>query len=169
MFCLSSTSEPTLPCTEIDGAGEGTLADYQELALGLLDENTPRMECLEVGRSRLSTGLAFRTGFGLLEAQPHFVGVRKSERFVEIVPFGTGVEIDAVQATRPGPGEDHLHDLVRHAAAAELGLGVDVQNDGALGAGVMGIGGPGREQDSAATGHPPSAIDREPMPVRTVS
>jgi hypothetical protein len=28
---------PILPCTEIDGAAARTLADYKELALGLLD------------------------------------------------------------------------------------------------------------------------------------
>jgi len=78
-YKVINPSIPVLPCwffacTEIDGAGTGTLANYKELTRGLPDS----------GRQRVGTEVC-EAG---LELQPHFVGGFKPKLFIEVPALG---------------------------------------------------------------------------------
>ena len=67
----------------------------------------------------------------LAQIQAHFVAGFEAQGFVEAAAFVAGVESYAGEAFALAPVEDRLHELAGDAAAAVVGVGIDVENCGA--------------------------------------
>jgi hypothetical protein len=78
------------------------------------------------------------------------------------------VQIDAPEAVSLRPLQDRRHHLPRHATAPEFRLGIYIENHGALGARIMWIRRPRREQHASAASHAPRTVNRKPVPVGTI-
>jgi hypothetical protein len=126
------------PCTEIDESAPRTLADYKELALGLLHSMScagtaaPSVQPSAVRhlqRPGRLPGIHDRSNFSrisLVASNPIFI--------IQRPPLVAGMQIDRLKASLAGPVQDGHHDLPRNSALAKLGLGIHILDHGPLGA-----------------------------------
>src|SRR5208337_1591981 len=92
----------SLLSTEIDGAAARTLADYKELALGLLNSwfvlGRPPSAVQAERRSAVACVTMTLDLLPQVELQPHFVRRFEAQPFVQGPTFIAGVQIDRAQA-----------------------------------------------------------------------
>src|SRR6266853_5574584 len=88
------------------------------------------------------------------QLQPHLGCGFEAQRFIECPAMVAGVQIDRGETFLSAPVDHGSHQLPGNTFSPELGVDIDVENGGAAAFEIVGMAGPGIDQDRSSRDNP---------------